>query len=63
VFEITFIHYPLEVYAQKKRNQVIPKTLLCIYLFYYFNLIQIFRALHLAYAMIQFLVLELRMIK
>jgi hypothetical protein len=45
VFEITFIHYPLEVYAQKKGNQVIPKTLLCIYLFYYFNLIQIFRAL------------------
>jgi hypothetical protein len=35
----------LEVYAQKKGNQVIPKTLLCIYLFYYFNLIQIFRAL------------------
>jgi hypothetical protein len=41
VFEITFIHYSLEEYAQRKGNQVIPKTLLCIYLFYYFNLIQI----------------------
>jgi hypothetical protein len=33
VFEITFIHYPLEEYAQRKENQVIPKTLLCKYMY------------------------------
>jgi hypothetical protein len=32
VFEISFIHYPLEEYAQRKENQVIPKTLLCKYM-------------------------------
>jgi hypothetical protein len=33
VFEITFIHYPLEEYAQRKGNQIIPKTLLCKYMY------------------------------
>jgi hypothetical protein len=52
IFIYLFICYltillPLSEYAQSKGNQIIPKTLLCKYMYlFFFYLIQIFRALH-----------------